>query len=316
MLTYRPLTSEELRPSLRFVLDRDGSSKADLEGQVNSLLRYVAASGLSIDRQWGAFEDRRLVAACLSVVSPGHSAMVFLPETSGRQGGGPVLVELLRHIVADAPACGVRLLQAMAPPGSSREESILSEAGFTFLAELIYMDRDVAALFSSVPASLRLSWVTYSEERRLLFAESVAATYEGSLDCPGLSGVRTIEDVMASHRAVGEFNERHWFVVMDGDVPAGVLLLARIPPRNSMDVVYMGLLPQYRGRGLGRAILHQAVKVARDCGCVLVTLAVDAANTPAVRLYGACGFTETTRRRAWIIVPAHVSLTRCAEPTG
>ena len=82
-----------------------------------------------------------------------------------------------------------------------------------------------------------------------------------------------------------------------------------------MDVVYMGLLPQCRGRGFGRAILHHAVKVARDYACELVTLAVDAGNTPAVRLYRDCGFVETTRRRAWIVAPGRDSFAGSARST-
>lgn len=312
MATYRLLNSEELRPALRLVLARSDCGRAVLEGQIDALLAYAAASGLSIDRQWGAFEGRRLIASCLNVISPGRSAMLFLPDLSCGQNDAQILIEVLRRLIADAPACDVGLLQAMVMPGAGQEESILSQAGFTFLAELIYMQRETAALFSSAPAPERLTWVTYGEQRHAFFARTVVATYEGSLDCPGLSGLRTIEDVMASHRAAGEFDERRWFVAMDGDTPAGILLLARIPARNAMDVVYMGLLPQCRGRGLGRAILHRAVKVARDCGCELVTLAVDSANTPAVRLYQACGFVETTRRRAWIVASGGDSASGCA----
>ncbi len=300
MVTYRPLAPEELRPALRLVLDRHDGGRRMVEAQVDATLSYIAASGLSIDRQWGAFEGRQLVEACLCIASPGRSAMLFLPDMAGGRHNPAIVVSLLQHIVADAPMRDVRLLQAMLAPSAVEEESILSRAGFRFLAELIYMQRDAASLFSTGSPLPRLSWVTYSEERHALFAETVAATYEDSLDCPGLAGLRTIEDVMASHRAAGEFDARRWFLATDGDVPAGVLLLNRVPGRDALDVVYMGLVAHYRKRGLGREVLHQAVKTARDHGFEQITLAVDAANTPALRLYRGCGFVETMRRRAWI----------------
>jgi len=300
MVTYRPLAPEELRPALRLVLDRHDGGRRMVEAQVDAMLSYVAASNLRIDRQWGAFEGRHLVEACLCIVSPGRSAMLFLPDMAAGRHDPAIVVSLLQHVVADAPARDVRLLQAMLAPDAVEEESILSRAGFRFLAELIYMRRDAVSLFATGSAPPRLSWVTYSDERHALFAETVAATYEESLDCPGLAGLRTIEDVMASHRAAGEFDPRRWFLATDGDAVAGVLLLTRVPGRDTLDIVYMGLVAPYRKRGLGREILHQAVKTARDHGFALVTLAVDAANTPALRLYQGCGFVETTRRRAWI----------------
>lgn len=64
-------------------------------------------------------------------------------------------------------------------------------------------------------------------------------------------------------------------------------------------VVGMGLLPEYRGRGLGRRLLDGCVARAREQGLSRIQLGVWASNAAAVRLYERSGFErEGVRRRA------------------
>ena len=96
---------------------------------------------------------------------------------------------------------------------------------------------------------------------------------------------------------------------------AGVLLLAVTPndvvvgwcdivrnPREGFRHVGrlgMGLLPDYRGRGLGRRLVARAVRAARDAGIERVELEVFASNERAIAFYRASGFvTEGIKRRA------------------
>lgn len=301
MLEYRPLVGCELEAGMRLVLEASGSG-LDVERQVEALRDYAAAVGLRLDWQWGAFRDGRLESACLATVSPGRSAMLFLPGT-GRAAAADVLVPLLVRILRDAGTQDVRLVQAMVGAGRFAEEHALRAAGFEFLAELVYMRRDADALMPVPVVAEGLSWTTYGPDRHDLFARTIAGTYQQSLDCPRLTGLRRIDDIIAGHQAAGEFDPQRWYVLHAGGSPAGVLLLARVPRRAVMEVVYMGLLPEQRGRGYGRVLLHRAICTARGAGCVELSLAADAANAPAMRLYRSCGFVETARRRAWIAIP-------------
>ena len=57
----------------------------------------------------------------------------------------------------------------------------------------------------------------------------------------------------------------------------------------------MGLLPEYRGRGLGRQLAVHAIRAARQMGIERIELEVFASNTAAIALYRALGFvTEGT----------------------
>jgi RimJ/RimL family protein N-acetyltransferase len=52
----------------------------------------------------------------------------------------------------------------------------------------------------------------------------------------------------------------------------------------------MGLLPSWRGRGNGRALIGATLAEARRCGFVRIQLTVHADNPPAIALYESTGF--------------------------
>ena len=55
--------------------------------------------------------------------------------------------------------------------------------------------------------------------------------------------------------------------------------------------------PDYRGRGIARALLAHVLDVARTAGCSLATLEVRRSNQPAIALYERAGF-KTVHVRA------------------
>ena len=60
----------------------------------------------------------------------------------------------------------------------------------------------------------------------------------------------------------------------------------------------MGLLPEYRGRGIGERLLRASIDAARGAGFERIELSVYARNTRAVALYRKVGFAhEGTRVR-------------------
>jgi ribosomal protein S18 acetylase RimI-like enzyme len=77
--------------------------------------------------------------------------------------------------------------------------------------------------------------------------------------------------------------------------------MAEAPGRDAWEVIYLGLTPAARGRGLGRAAIRHALDLARGQATVL-ELAVDLRNTPAVRLYRSCGFTPRDHRSVHLAI--------------
>src|SRR5262249_26485200 len=71
-----------------------------------------------------------------------------------------------------------------------------------------------------------------------LFAQVLQRTYEETLDCPEVGGVRTIAEVLEGHRAQGTSGSANWWLARLGGQPAGVLVLADLG--GEWELAYMG----------------------------------------------------------------------------
>ena len=76
--------------------------------------------------------------------------------------------------------------------------------------------------------------------------------------------------------------------------------MSEIPVSNCIEVVYFGLAPNARGRGVGGYLLDHALGIVQDGGGQSVALACDELNHPAMRLYQSRGFAMRLRRSALI----------------
>jgi GNAT superfamily N-acetyltransferase len=133
-------------------------------------------------------------------------------------------------------------------------------------------------------------------------AEIIKASYRQSMDCPALEGVRQIGDVIAGHKASGVYRPESWWIASWSGAPAGCLLLNDNPISGAADVVYLGVTPEFRGRGLGRAMLQHAANDIRRRGYGNMTLAVDAANPYALAIYQSVGFKPLFSRDAYALL--------------
>jgi len=72
----------------------------------------------------------------------------------------------------------------------------------------------------------------------------------------------------------------------------GKIHLQRI---NGLGGIYgLGVLPEFRGKGLGRAILLEGIRRLKAAGAAEVMLQVATGNEGALRLYESCGFQTTS----------------------
>ncbi|HET6552175.1 MAG TPA: N-acetyltransferase [Dyella sp.] len=71
------------------------------------------------------------------------------------------------------------------------------------------------------------------------------------------------------------------------------------PPEGDMHyLAHLGVLPELRGHGVGRALIDQLIGVGREAGRRRVTLDVAASNPRAESLYQRAGFKITGERRS------------------
>jgi ribosomal protein S18 acetylase RimI-like enzyme len=270
-------------------------------GNVDHFLEYAKQSRVDPARQVQAVDGRgQIIGMCLWVPSPGRTALIFAPNMREHPHTAKPTAASVKQALEEAAAAGVVLVQAMIEPGDTLGRETFESAGLWLLAKLQYMERRPPLMVPTVtlPTGIRLE--PYSAGTHELFKRTIQESYRDTLDCPALSGLRDMEDVIAGHQAVGPFDPQLWSLVMEHHRPLGVMLLADVVARNALELVYLGLVPEARGRGLGRALMNRVLAIAARRGFALASCAVDAANEPAAKLYRRCGFTRVAERLALI----------------
>jgi len=260
------------------------------------------AAGLAAncwEQFWVAESGGKIEAAAMLSPGAGRTAMVFISPLRE-----PQQIAVPARLVA--AACGeldpnqVRLVQALLEPGEQMQIAAFEQAGFQRLALLIYMQRRGEPKRIELELDPTIEVVTYSTKSHEVFARAITASYEQTLDCPQLVRLRTIDDVIAGHMAVGRFEPSLWMALHCGGEPVGVMLLNSVGVSASMELVYLGLAPRWRGRGLGRRLLSHGLSLAREHEATTMFLAVDSENEPAMKLYQSMRFVPTTKRVAMI----------------
>jgi ribosomal protein S18 acetylase RimI-like enzyme len=296
--TCRPTHDYETRVALQLILGNVEQPAS--EEQIVDFLRFAVYRGIRLNDLWVAEYRARIVWAVLPVVSPGRTMLLFSPthvpltlmDTCAR----PLVEKILEEFRARR---NVHLAQVLLDPNEVPALRLFEACGFERLAELIYLHRDIRrAARPALPPGF--CFRTYSPGTHGDFSRAIAASYERSLDCPGLNGRREMDDVIAGHQASGEFDPKLWFVLCEREAPVGVLLLNRSPRTEAVELVYLGLAPAARRRGLGNLLMQQALCAAAESGSRRMTLAVDACNTPALRLYHRHGLRRICSRLALI----------------
>ncbi len=245
----------------------------------------------------------RVVGAAWGQRQPGNTAVLWPPRLLGSQDP-QVAHRLAEAAVRHLDGAGVVMTQVLLPPGEMELVPVLTAAGFSHLADLIYLSCEAEQFPTQPPECGELQFVEYDPAERRRLIDVVERTYAGTLDCVGLNGQRQIEDVIDGYRETGVFRAENWLIAVCcpsassglGGRDVGVLLLADHPRAGHWELMYMGLVPEARGRGWGHRIARHAQWLARSAGVERIVLAVDAANRPALAMYEQAGFAAWDRR--------------------
>jgi ribosomal protein S18 acetylase RimI-like enzyme len=257
---------------------------------IGELWRAVGTGGLTVGAVWAQ-------------VRPGGTAVVWPPQwrVAPQAGTRDPLLSALLHALAER---GTTLAQSLLWGREAPEATTLVSCGFRHLADLCYMVAPAASESAEQARSAEpVEFAAFDVAARQHLAEIIEQTYQGTLDCPALDGLRASADVLDEYRTIGESGTDLWRVVRAEGADVGCLLLADHPGQDQVELVYMGLVPAARGRGWGAAIVRQALRTAAARRRARVVLAVDAANEPALKMYGRAGFVEFDRRAAYLFQP-------------
>ncbi|GJQ29139.1 MAG: hypothetical protein HBSAPP03_10230 [Phycisphaerae bacterium] len=298
----------------------------DLDAAAQRLIESASRHAIDFSLCFGTLDPgtgkapARVRQACLAVIGAGRTAMLFLSEPEPGEGA-PGVAERAACIRAACDHLGTHLsrkatlAQALPEPGDRWSTDALAAAGFVSVGTLVYLraapppprERAAPRPWPEGVTVERLSEIgalgtaAERDDADAALAQALEASYIDTLDCPELCGLRAIDDVLDSHRATGTYDPSWWSLVRDHGRPAGAMLLNRCPDLRSIELVYLGLGPTLRGKGIGSCLLRQGMdRVHASFPGWSVTCAVDSRNTPALGLYRALGFSAYTKRSAFV----------------
>jgi mycothiol synthase len=300
-LEVRPVQRSEIDQALRLILA--GSTGRDSDEAVLDFLQLATWRGLDLTMIWVAAQPDtgRLTWAVLPIVSPGRGMILMVPPRL-RPGLFPRHVaELIASATLEPRRHDCNLVQVLIDPEHRAVARAIQDCSFEPIAELIYLGRQVTqAIPGRIFDETRFHLWRYDRTLHYRFAQTIERSYIDSLDCPMLNGKRHIEDIIASHKSAGEFDPDLWHLLTDRENrELGVLLLNRLHRREGLELVYIGLTPEARGKRIADMLMRIGINtLAGEGGGALVT-SVDAANAPARRLYHRHGMGYMYARQAY-----------------
>lgn len=266
---------------------------------IQDALNDAVRGEIDLSGLWVARKREKIVGALLTQILGGRAAAVWAPEVAlPLWSRGGAAAHLLRTVLASLGQRGIIVAQALVNDSSGNQAAgDLTRGGMPKVTELVSLERSTDLPLIPLPGVPEVQWLRYDETNHDNFCRVLAQTYKGSLDMPELEGIRSLDDVVAGHKEGGRFRPELWHLgtAQGEDSPSIILLLSEVPERQIWEVAYLGLTPQARGRGLGRASLAFAIKEARKY-VGKIELAVDVRNIPAAKLYESAGFTPFDRR--------------------
>ncbi len=249
----------------------------------------------------GLFEARRngqLVGVVRGEMLPGNVGFVWGPRLIHDEPSATAeeLLDALESFFRDRNA---NLIQVLKPVNDEFDSNCLIDAGFTRESDLLYLvsSRDT---FPSELQNFSGQFVEYTDSDCDQLCEVLEATYQNTLDYPVLNFRRPTMEVISGYQATGIFDARNWQFVRDHGENVGCVLVNQHAAAGLCELIYMGLVPRARGRGLGHGMVRQAQWVAKRASAEQLVLGVDSNNLPATSLYVRAGFVEFERRRVFL----------------
>ena len=292
----RAAAPAEVETAVKLVLA--GPNGQISQGHLRDFLAFINSRQSAMENLWIAEQDGKILQSLLGVNNPGRTILLLSPPQPEAGPSEHLLKSLVDSLCRTAAAQGVHLAQALLDPQDAVTQRAFYGSGFRLMAELIYLQTEIRSALPGPQLHAGDQWVNYSPSTHELFRRAIQATYQDSLDCPALNGMRDIEDVIEGHKVAGEFDPGLWFVLVRGDNPIGVLLLAISRRHDQMELVYLGLAPEARGKQIGALLMRQALTLAFQHKRARLTLAVDARNVPAIKLYYRHGLARLTTKHA------------------
>jgi ribosomal protein S18 acetylase RimI-like enzyme len=299
-LIVGPARPDEREAAFRLIFQHFGTDL--LSNRIGNAMEMVRQGEMDPSGVLVARDRRGLVGAMVSVPVPGASGLVWPPQTRDLPDQSVIEDQLIQATACWLRGQGAKMAQALLTADEQALAHSLERNGFDHITSLWYLRHDLSPSAASLLATDHLTYRTYREVDRALFHQILLRSYEYTVDCPEVNGVRTIDEIIAGHVAQGRHDPDRWWLALHKGQPVGVMLVVELVESRAWDIAYVGVVPEARRRGHGRELTRKAIEAARAADAGQLTLAVDNRNRAAWNLYRQFGFEPYDQREVYLAV--------------
>jgi mycothiol synthase len=249
------------------------------------------------------------VAAAYFKRLPGQVAT--LGGVHAKVGFFEVAAQLVRQLNDALKNDEIPQIQAVIDVSDQSTAEIIQRCGFQLLTHVQHLYLDLSSTRASSDDLIRgvcdtevphgFHWLPASHFAKSRLEKLVAATFDGTLDCPALNELRDPNQVLEGMLDGREFRRlTTWEVLAHGRDLLGCVFLSK-HPAGVAELAYMGLIPAARGQRLGRLLIARAIERSRTLNSNALIVAVDESNLPALKLYVTFGFSCQQQLSVWLM---------------
>jgi mycothiol synthase len=257
-------------------------------GQIANILDCHRRGVLDLNGLFHAERSGRVVGAAWGQILPGRMGYSW-PASVVADEPTDTAHRLQQAADAFLDMSQVVLSQALVEEPQCPPARLLTQIGYHHLTDLDFLIYPLEQHATSRPKG-EMVYETVGPKNRDRLAKIIQRTYDQTLDCPELDGLREIGDILEGYRHTGFYRPDWWLIARLGKQDIGCLLLTDHPEVEQCELVYMGLATEYRGQGRGLELTRHAQQLAAAVSRPRLTLAVDRVNWPARAVYAAAGF--------------------------
>ncbi len=264
-----------------------GTADGDVE------LRFVAADSL-----WEAVQGGRRVGHLHVIDCAPHEVVLVAPRQEPGLPTGPIGRALVGAARSRARDDGVARIELIVEDRSLRSDEVAQEAlrwGFTFdQAKRVYRAEVAALRREGVAMPTRTEWVPATSAADPLLVSTLdrvqAIDAAHFLVRPGETVSSFLDHMATRCRRDGCYHPDDWAVLRIDGAPAGVVLPAFVDAEHRTATnLTLGLVPAFRGRGLGAALVLHGVDTMARRGATRYLGSCDARNAPMIRTFERLG---------------------------
>jgi len=219
----------------------------------------------------------------------------FIIEVRTAEGLPCSVIEdaLIGHLVPTFSRDGITVFSSDRPR-NLEVNSALDRAGFEIEKQKAFVGR---SLEGELPEpAVAFGFLTLAEVGREKFISVMTAAAEGDpFEDPEENdpeaGFQNLVEM-----AGDAYDESSWYLpLVDGEI-VGVLLPQAFPDDGDGTLLYVAVLPRFRGRGYGRALHATGLSMLKERGVPKYIGSTDTRNTPMLRIFEENGCPRTSKQ--------------------